>query len=162
MSFFGGSAWAYDEGTGEYYLHLFCKEQPDLNWDNLLVRKAVYDIVRFWLDRGVDGFRMDVINFISKDPELPDAPITSPDTPWQQGHMYYASGPRLHEYLKELGDIMKEYNAFSVGEMPYVRDPNEVLKSVRYDSGELNMIFQFDMCVSFTMNCLKDLYNNTL
>jgi len=71
--------------------------------------------------------------------------------------MYYAPGPRLHEYLKDIGDIMKEYGAFSVGEMPCVRDPKEVLKSVRYDRGELNMIFQFDMCVSFFFSVvLKD------
>lgn len=101
--------------------------------------------MRFWLDRGVDGFRMDVINYISKFPGLPDAPITDPTTQWQPGDMYYAAGPRLHEYLQDLGQILKEYNAFSVGEMPFVRDCNEVLKSVRHDRGELNMIFQFDM-----------------
>lgn len=140
-----GSAWEYDEHTDEFYLHLFCPEQPDLNWEHPPVRDAVHKIIRFWLDRGVDGFRMDVINFISKFPELPDAPVTNKTSPWQNGIDFYAAGPRLHEYLKGIGSILDEYNAFSVGEMPGVKDPKEVIKSVRYDRGELNMIFQFDM-----------------
>ena len=74
-SFFSGSAWEYDEATGEYYLHLFSRKQPDLNWENPEVREAVYAMMRWWLDRGVDGFRMDVINMISKDPALPDGPV---------------------------------------------------------------------------------------
>ena len=73
-SFFSGSAWELDPATGEYYLHLFSRKQPDLNWENPEVREAVYAMMRCWLDRGVDGFRMDVINFISKDPALPDGP----------------------------------------------------------------------------------------
>jgi hypothetical protein len=87
---------------------------------------------------------MDVINFISKYPDLPDASISRPESVWQPGHEFYAAGPRLHEYLKGIGSILKEYDAFSVGEMPCVSDPKEVIKSVRYDRGELNMIFQFD------------------
>ncbi|KAL3423012.1 trehalose-6-phosphate hydrolase [Phlyctema vagabunda] len=141
---FQGSVWEWDELTQEYYLHIFAVEQPDLNWENPQVRAAVHDIMRFWLDRGADGFRMDVINFISKEPGLPDAPITNPDSPWQSGEHFYSAGPRLHEYLAGLGSILKEYNAFSVGEMPCVSDPKEVIKSVGYDRGELNMIFQFD------------------
>jgi glycosidase len=139
-----GSAWDYDELTDEYYLHLFCKEQPDLNWDHPPVREAVHKIIRFWLDRGVDGFRMDVINYISKFPDLPNAPVVKLDALWHHGGDFYAAGPRLHEYLHGIGSILNEYNAFSVGEMPCVRDPKEVIKSVRYDRGELNMIFQFD------------------
>ncbi|KAK9328312.1 glycoside hydrolase superfamily [Lipomyces starkeyi] len=144
-SHFGGSAWEYDANSDEYYLHLFAKEQPDLNWENPLVRDAVYDIMRFWLDRGVDGFRMDVINFISKDPAMPDAPITNPSTKYQKGAMYYAAGPRLHEYLQELGKILKEYDAFSVGEMPSVFDPAEIIKAVGFDRNELSMIFHFEI-----------------
>ncbi|KAK9484926.1 glycoside hydrolase superfamily [Lipomyces starkeyi] len=144
-SHFGGSAWEYDANSDEYYLHLYAKEQPDLNWENPLVRDAVYDIMRFWLDRGVDGFRMDVINFISKDPAMPDAPITNPSTKYQKGAMYYATGPRLHEYLQELGKILKEYDAFSVGEMPSVFDPPEIIKAVGFDRNELNMIFHFEI-----------------
>ncbi|PVH86004.1 glycoside hydrolase family 13 protein [Cadophora sp. DSE1049] len=141
----GGSAWEYDEASDEYYLHLFAPEQPDLNWENPKVRAAVHDIMRFWLDKGVDGFRMDVINFISKVPGLPDAEITRPDTQFQSGIKYFACGPRLHEYLLDLGKILKEYNAFSVGEMPGVDDPKDILDAVGFDRGELNMIFHFEI-----------------
>ncbi|KKK18200.1 hypothetical protein AOCH_005626 [Aspergillus ochraceoroseus] len=144
VSHFQGSAWHYDELTGEYYLHLYAVEQPDLNWENPAVRKAVHDIVRFWLNKGADGFRMDVINFISKDQAFPDAPVNDKDTMWQWGDKYYANGPRLHEYLQEIGRILNEYGAFSVGEMPFVKDTNEVLKAVRYDRNEINMIFSFE------------------
>ncbi|KAG0651380.1 Maltase [Hyphodiscus hymeniophilus] len=140
---FQGSAWEWDEGTQEYYLHLFAVEQPDLNWENSKVRDAVHDIIRFWLNRGASGFRMDVINFISKEPGLPDAPVSDPNSEWQDGSRYFSAGPRLHEYLKDMGSILKEHNAFSVGEMPFVHDPKEVIKSVGYDRGELAMIFQF-------------------
>lgn len=145
LSYFGGSAWEYDEKSGEYYLHLFAKEQPDLNWENESVRKAVHDIIRFWLDKGADGFRMDVINFISKDQRFPDAEIVHHDRDYQWGHKYYACGPRLHEYLKDIGAILKEYNAFSVGEMPACGDTNEIIKAVGDERGELNMIFHFEL-----------------
>jgi glycosidase len=141
---FQGSAWDWDEATEQYYLHLFAPEQPDLNWENPKVREAVHDIIRFWLNRGVGGFRMDVINFISKDPALPDAPVTDPKSEWQDGSQYYSAGPRLHEYLKDIGSILKEYDAFSVGEMPHVYDPKEIIKSVGYERGELAMIFTFE------------------
>lgn len=141
----GGSAWQYDETTEEYYLHIFAPEQPDLNWENPSVREAVHDIMRFWLDKGVDGFRMDVINFISKVPGLPDAPKTREDQEYQSGAKYFACGPRLHEYLLEMGKILQEYNAFSVGEMPCVDDPKEILNAVAFDRGELNMIFHFEI-----------------
>ncbi|WAO89020.1 Aamy domain-containing protein [Fusarium falciforme] len=144
-AFFGGSAWEYDEATDEYYLHLFAKEQPDLNWEHPPVRDAVHDIIRFWLDKGVDGFRMDVINFISKTPGLPDAEVTIPSAKYQSGVEHFACGPRLHEYLQDIGKILKEYNAFSVGEMPSVQDPKEVIKSVGESRGELNMIFNFEI-----------------
>jgi glycosidase len=115
-----------------------------LNWENPAVRKAVHDIVRFWLDKGADGFRMDVINFISKDQAFPDAPEQDKDAVWQWGDRYYANGPRLHEYLQGIGKILKEYDTFSVGEMPFVKDTDEVLKAVRYDRNEINMIFNFE------------------
>ncbi|RXG48065.1 hypothetical protein VDGE_04509 [Verticillium dahliae] len=136
---FQGSAWEWDEHTQEYYLHLFCTEQPDLNWENPAVRDAVHAIMRFWLDRGADGFRLDVINFISKDQAFPDS-----DRTVLRGAEHYAAGPRLHEYLAELGAILREYDAFSVGEMPCVTDTNEVIKSVKADRGELSMIFHFE------------------
>lgn len=104
--------------------------------------------MRFWLDKGVDGFRMDVINFISKRPGLPDArdPPLHPSS--FLGAEHYANGPRVHEYLQGIGKIMKEYDAFSVGEMPFVYDEQEVLMSVGATRGELNMIFQFDIVES--------------
>ncbi|KAK2600227.1 hypothetical protein QQS21_005023 [Conoideocrella luteorostrata] len=139
QSHFQGSAWEYDEATDEYFLRLFCKEQPDLNWENPAVRKAAHDVMRFWLDRGADGFRIDVINFISKDQSFPDS-----NQQVLRGSEYYACGPRCHEYLKELGAILKEYDAFSVGEMPCVHDERELLKAVAADRGELSMIFHFE------------------
>ncbi|KAL2824708.1 glycoside hydrolase superfamily [Aspergillus pseudoustus] len=140
-----GSAWTYDEQTGEYYLHLFAREQPDLNWENPRVRAAVHEIVRYWLEHGADGFRMDVINFISKDQSFPDAPFTNLDSPWQSGKEFYAAGPRLHEYLAGIGKILKEYDAFSVGEMLDVEDPAEILKAVGHDREEINMAFHFEI-----------------
>ncbi|KAK1690948.1 alpha amylase [Colletotrichum godetiae] len=138
-SHFQGSAWEYDEATDEYYLRLFAREQPDLNWENPKVRDAVHDIMRFWLDKGADGFRLDVINFVSKPQDFPDSKQEV-----LPGSELYSAGPRLHEYLKELGAILHEYDAFSVGEMPCVRDLNEVIKSVNGDRGELSMIFHFE------------------
>ncbi|GAB1742541.1 hypothetical protein NU219Hw_g8082t1 [Hortaea werneckii] len=144
-SYFSGSAWTYDEPTGEYYLHLFAKEQPDLNWDCDAMREAVYDTMHFWLDKGVDGFRMDVINLISKDPALPDAQVIHPDQRYHHGSQHYANGPRIHEFLQVMGGIMKEYDAFNVGEMPWVEDREEILRCVGASRNELNMIFNFEI-----------------
>jgi oligo-1,6-glucosidase len=92
-SVFGsGSAWEYDEPTDEWYLHLFVKEQPDLNWEEVDVREAVYDVMKFWMDKGIDGWRMDVINLISKVPGYPDAPITNPGDKFQPGFEFCANG----------------------------------------------------------------------
>ncbi|VUC29012.1 unnamed protein product [Clonostachys rosea] len=144
-SIFGGSAWSYDEESEEYYLRLFCKEQPDLNWENPAVVGEVHDIMRFWLEKGVDGFRMDVINLISKTPGLPDAPVTVPGEAFQPAHMYYANGPRLHEFLRGLRAILDQYDAFAVGEMPWAKSEADVVSTVASDRKELNMIFQFDI-----------------
>lgn len=135
-----GSTWTYDETTDEYYFHAFHKSQPDLNWSNPSVRAAVHDIMRFWLDRGIDGFRLDVINFISKDPSFPDS-----DRSVLAGVEHYACGPHLHEYLRELGTILREYDAFSVGEMPCVHEEQELIRAVAQDRGELSMIFHFEL-----------------
>jgi len=137
---FQGSAWEWDEATQEYYLHLFCKEQPDLNWENPAVRDKVHEIMRFWLDKGCDGFRIDVINFISKDQSFPDSKKSV-----HRGSEFYACGPRLHEWLQGIGKILREYDAFSVGEMPCVHDEAELIKAVRADRGELSMIFHFEL-----------------
>lgn len=145
---FGGSAWTWDESTQEYYLHLFAVEQPDLNWENDDVRKEVLDTIRWWLEKGVDGFRMDVINFISKTPGLPDGPVTNPNSELQSGLMHHSCGPRLHEWLSDIAAVLREFDAFSVGEMPGVFDINEIIKAVGWDRKELAMVFHFEMYVS--------------
>lgn len=140
------SAWTWDPLTEEYYLSLFTSEQPDLNWEVPAVREAVHDVLRFWLDRGVCGFRMDVINLISKVPGYPDGEIVAPDHLYQPGYKHFANGPRLHEYLQELNEkVLSKYDTITVGEMPFVRDENEVLKVVHPDRNELNMIFIFEI-----------------
>lgn len=140
-----GSAWTYDEATSEYYLHLFAPEQPDLNWDNPSVVREVHDIMEFWLEKGVDGFRMDVINFISKETGLPDAPITRPGQPYQDAVSLFCDGPKLHEHLRGLRKVLDRYGAFSVGEMPGVKEDRQVGKIVAADRKELHTIFQFDL-----------------
>jgi oligo-1,6-glucosidase len=141
----GVSAWSWDEASREYYLSLFTPEQPDLNWDNPRVRETIFDILEFWLARGVCGFRMDVINLISKDPLFPDARVTTPRT-YQSGHEFYANGPRMHEYLQEMNrKVLNKYQAVTVGEMPHITDENEILRTVGANNGELNMIFIFDV-----------------
>ncbi|KAI5787196.1 glycoside hydrolase family 13 protein [Geopyxis carbonaria] len=145
-SVFGGPAWSYDEATGQYYLHCFAPEQPDLDWNHDPVREAVHDLMKFWLDKSVDGFRMDVINMISKTPGLPDAPVVFPDQPWQPADQLFINGPRLHEFLKDLREkVLSKYDIMTVGEMPWLKDRDEVLKVVGADRGELDMIFQFDL-----------------
>ncbi|KAH9874816.1 hypothetical protein IAQ61_004006, partial [Plenodomus lingam] len=140
------SAWTWEEKTQEYYLSLFTPEQPDLNWENPAVRAAVHDVLRFWLDRGVSGFRMDVINLISKVQSFPDADVVVENHEYQPGAAHYANGPRLHEWLKDLRrEVLDKYDTLTVGEMPFVRDEDEVIRVVGADSGELNMIFNFDL-----------------
>ncbi|MCA0174015.1 glycoside hydrolase family 13 protein [Bacillus sp. RAR_GA_16] len=140
---FSGSAWDYDETTEEYYLHLFSKKQPDLNWENPALRQEVYDMMQWWLDKGIDGFRMDVINFISKVPGLPDAPNPN-EKRYVHGGEYFMNGPRIHEYLKEMNEkVLSHYDVMTVGEMPGV-DVAEAQKYTADDRNELNMVFQFE------------------
>ncbi|MDP9394500.1 MAG: alpha-glucosidase [Actinomycetota bacterium] len=144
-SFFSGSAWEYDEGSGEYYLHLFSRKQPDLNWENPEVRHAVYAMMRWWLDRGVDGFRMDVINLISKDVALPDGPVQG-DGPLGDGSPYYVCGPRIHEFLQEMHrEVFTGRSAalLTVGEMPGVT-VEEARLFTDPSRGEVDMVFQFE------------------
>jgi len=141
VSFFSGSAWKLDPATKEYYLHLFAEKQPDLNWDNPSVRQEVYDLMKFWLDKGVDGFRMDVIPFISKRERLPDLPpayLTRPQ-------YFYAMGPHLHEYLQEMNrEVLSKYDVMTVGEAFGVTlEQTPTLVDERRN--ELNMIFNFDV-----------------
>ncbi|MGX1163446.1 oligo-1,6-glucosidase [Arthrobacter sp. SLBN-100] len=143
-SFFSGPAWEYDEGTGQYYLHLFSRKQPDLNWDNPEVRDAVYGVMNWWLDRGVDGFRMDVINFISKDPAFPDA--APGPTGFGDGMSHFSYGPRVHEYLAEMQARVfaaRTGTYLTVGEMPGVT-VEQASRFTDKDSGQLNMVFQFE------------------
>lgn len=140
------SAWTWDEKTEEYYLSLFTPEQPDLNWENPAVREAVHNVLRFWLERGASGFRMDVINLISKVQTFADVPVTVKDSKYQPGHQMYANGPRLHEYLKEINrKVLSKYDTLTVGETPWVYDEDEVVRVVGADREELNMVFSFDI-----------------
>lgn len=127
---FGGSCWEKDTSklTEEYFLHVFDVTQPDLNWENPEVREAVWDVMRFWLDKGCDGFRMDVINCISKEPGFPDVEITHPDSEFQYGLKYRFSGPKVKEYLTEMHEaVLCKYPgpAFTVGECPGVVTPDQ-------------------------------------
>jgi oligo-1,6-glucosidase len=136
-----GSAWRYDSATSAYYLHYFSRKQPDLKWENPRVRREVYDIMRFWFEKGVDGFRMDVIPFISKDTTFP--PIAA-DTP-QEYIAYYARGPRLHEYLQEMNrEVLSKYDVMTVGEAGGVA-VEDALKFVGEDRHELQTFFQFEV-----------------
>ncbi|MGQ2375446.1 glycoside hydrolase family 13 protein [Companilactobacillus zhachilii] len=142
-SYFNGSTWKFDETTGQYYLHLFADGQPDLNWENPKVRDEVWDIMRFWLDKGVDGFRMDVINLISKPAGLPDGP-KAPDEKYADVGKVVADGPRLNEFLQEMNQkVLSKYDVMTVGEMPD-STPEDAIKYTGLDSHELNMVFQFD------------------
>jgi oligo-1,6-glucosidase len=143
-SFFSGPAWELDEATGEYYLHLFSRKQPDLNWENPEVRAAVYEMMRWWLDRGVDGFRMDVINLISKDPALPDG--EPKPNGLGDGTPHYLTGPRIHEYLHEMHEACfagRRDQLLLVGEMPgvTVEDARLFTDPARE---EVDMVFQFE------------------
>ncbi|KAK6977745.1 glycoside hydrolase family 13 protein [Favolaschia claudopus] len=143
---FQGSAWEYDETTDEYYLHLYHTKQPDLNWENPDVRQAVWELMRFWLDRGCDGFRMDVINLISKVEGLPDAPITIPEDEYQDATEFYANGPRVHEFLQEMhSKVLSQYDIITVGETPFTHSASELARYVLPANKELNMVFQFEL-----------------
>ncbi|PSS00612.1 glycoside hydrolase superfamily [Coniella lustricola] len=141
------SAWTWDEGSGEFFLSLFTAEQPDLNWETPAVREAVWDIMRFWLDRGVCGYRLDVINMISKVPGYPDAEaVLETGHEYHPAWKYFVNGPRLHEFLREMHDqVLAKYDTITVGEMPGISDDSEILRTVGANSQELNMIFIFDV-----------------
>ncbi|CAN5122080.1 alpha-glucosidase [soil metagenome] len=143
-SFFSGPAWTYDEASGEYYLHLFARQQPDLNWENPEVRAAVHEMMRWWLDRGVDGFRMDVINMISKDPALPDG-RRRPGSAYGDGTPHFLSGPRIHDYLQEMHrEVFAGRECLlTVGEMPGAT-LEQALLYTDPARDELDMVFQFE------------------
>ena len=142
-SHFEGKAWTYDEVRGEYYMHLFAVKQPDLNMDNPKVREEVKNILRFWLDMGVDGFREDVITFISKKEGLPDDHLM----PVYKGLPYYNHGPHVHEYLAEFKrDVLDHFDCFTLAEAPMVT-PRRALTYIDEKSGQLDMMIQFQ-CVA--------------
>ena len=142
-SVFGGSAWQYDETTDEYYLHLFSKKQPDLNWENPKLREEVYNMMKFWLDKGIDGFRMDVINMIWKNPELPDGDKRKGQL-YGDGGRYFMNGPRIHEFLQEMNqEVLSKYPVMTVGEMPGAA-PEDAVLYTDPERKEVNMIFTFE------------------
>lgn len=167
MSTFPGSAWEYCEQRGEFYLHLYAKEQPDLNHDNPKVREEIKSIMRYWLDMGVDGFREDVITQISKAEGLPNG---NPLMPASRGMEHYNNGPHIHEYLSEYREVLKDYDAFQVGEAPMV-NPKIALEYVNPQKKELDMMIGFQHmeadCIivswvhkKFSLRKLKKVYNN--
>jgi oligo-1,6-glucosidase len=142
-SFFSGSVWQYDEATDEYYLHLFSKKQPDLNWENPALRHKIYEMMRWWLDKGIDGFRMDVITMLSKTPGLPDAPVIG-DKPYHWGGQYFIHGPRLMEYLSEMNrEVLSKGDILTVGEA-VMATPEHAIDLTNEETGHLNMLFQFE------------------
>ncbi|MFW9738078.1 alpha,alpha-phosphotrehalase [Vibrio parahaemolyticus] len=136
QSKFGGNAWELDDATGQYYLHLFAKEQADLNWENPVVREEVKEVISFWADKGVDGFRLDVINLISKQQDFPSDDIGD-------GRRFYTDGPRVHEYLQEISDaVFQKYGSVTVGEMSSTT-LEHCQQYSSLDGKELSMVFNF-------------------
>lgn len=167
MATFPGDGWTFNEQRGEYYLHLFAVEQPDLNHDNPAVREEVKKIMRFWLDLGVDGFREDVITYISKTPGLPNAfPL-----PIMRGMEHYSPGPNLIKYLTEYREVLKEYpDRMQLGEAPMMT-PKNALKYIAGDNKVLDMMFGFQhmeadclftsyLHTPFSLVKLKKIYKN--
>lgn len=144
-SIFGGSAWHFDESTQQYYLALFLPSQPDLNWANADMRRATHEDMRFWLDRGVDGFRIDSMNLMSKHPDLPDGKVVN-DEPYQSGAEFFASGPRMHEYIREMREqVWDHYDCMTVGELGFTKNEDSVRQYVAKERKELHMLFTGDI-----------------
>ncbi|KAJ4994045.1 alpha amylase [Stagonosporopsis vannaccii] len=152
-SYFAGGTWTWDEHTEEYYLHLYDKSQPDLNWENETCRKAIYDsAMRFWLDKGIDGFRIDTVNKYSKVLPFADAPITDTTSFTQSAPEKWCNGPRIHEFIQEMNtQVLSHYRTYdnlplvTVGELSLCPDPTDVIPYVSARSKELDMVFQFDI-----------------
>lgn len=139
---FGGSAWQWDERTQMYYLHLFAVGQPDLNWENPVMRQAVYEMMSWWCDKGIDGFRMDVINAISKELNFPDGEVRNGC--YGNADPYVINGPRVEEHLREMRrKVLDQYDLFTVGETPSVTTEQAAAYS-NLDGSELDMVFQFE------------------
>lgn len=143
-SFFGGSSWEFDELTKEYYLHLFSKKQPDLNWENENLRNDVYSLMKWWLDKGIDGFRMDVINMIAKNPLYPSNSSLMSNG-FEDGSKYFLNLPKVHDYLQEMNKkVLSNYDVMTVGECPGTSPKDAILFS-EDKRNELSMIFQFEL-----------------
>ena len=167
MATFPGDGWEWNEQRGEYYLHLFAVEQPDLNHDNPAVREEVKSIMRFWLDMGADGFREDVITYISKREGLPNGfPL-----PVMRGVEHYSPGPNIHKYLMEYRQVLKDYDAFQLGEAPAMTPKNALKYITEGDNQQLDMMFQFQSMEAdcfmisyvrtpFNLRKLKKVYKN--
>jgi oligo-1,6-glucosidase len=139
---FGGPAWSFDPARGQYYLHLFSPRQPDLNWENPALRREIYRLMAFWLDKGVDGFRMDVISMISKPRDFSDAPVG--ENGFGRFYPLVANGPRVHEFLREMRrEVLDRFDVVAIGETAGVTLP-EAKKYAALDGSELDMIFQFE------------------
>ncbi len=142
---FFGSAWQYDSKSDEYYLHLFTPEQPDLNWENPKLRQEIYQMMNWWLAKGIDGFRMDVINMISKDQALPDATDGKKGEKYIYGGQYFLNGPRVHEFIQEMNQkVLTKYDIMTVGECPGAK-LDDALLYVGKERNELDMLFQFEL-----------------
>lgn len=154
-SFFGGSAWEKDPISNDYYLHYFSKKQPDLNWENNKVREEVYEVMKFWLDKGIDGFRMDVIPFISKDQNfnnLSKSELLNPEK-------VYALGPRLHEFLKEMNSkVLSRYDIVSIGEAFGINEHTMIKLSDQREK-ELDLVFLFDIIRIGRENWIQNEWN---
>jgi len=154
-SFFGGSAWKKDLISNDYYLHYFSKKQPDLNWENNKVRKEVHELMKFWLEKGIDGFRMDVIPFISKDQDfnnLSKKELLNPEK-------VYASGPRLHEFLKEMNSkVLSKYDIVSIGEAFGISEDTMIKLSDEREE-ELDLVFLFDIVRIGRDNWIQNKWN---
>lgn len=139
---FGGSAWEYDERTGQYYLHCFSKKQPDLNWENETLRQEIYDMMAWWCEKGIDGFRMDVISMISKQQDFPDGTVK--DGLYGDHQEFVCNGPRVHEYLREMNrKVLSRYDIMTVGEALGTTMDHAKLYAGE-NTGELNMVFHFE------------------
>ncbi|KAI3473573.1 hypothetical protein Pfo_031473 [Paulownia fortunei] len=158
-SFFSGPAWKFDEATGQYYLHLFVEGQPDLNWVNPKVRQSVFDMMNFWVDKGIDGFRMDVISLISKPDGLPDGEVPEGGE-YGNSDKAVANGPHVHEYLQEMRQqVLNRADMMTVGEASGV-DIENAVKYANQDNSELNMVFQFEH-MGLTIILIPRLENGT-
>jgi alpha-glucosidase len=158
--YFAGSTWTWDEQTQEYYLNLYGPFQPDLNWENAECRAAIYEVaMRFWLDRGIDGFRIDTVNKYSKRTDFPDVPVTCPGVPDQPAPEMWCNGPRIHEFIHEMqAQVLAPYKAVSVGELSNTPLPKQVLPYVSAAARELDMVFEFSMIRLGTGNLFHGKY----